>query len=154
MNQSAAYQVVIPQWVPWVALSLTVALAGLIAYLVRREKWKNEGSDIMRRRNLQFLLLLVLLIYIPQTTYAENRETTEVGIGFTKTSDIPSKNPVVNVLPQTTIQSLSIVRSRTQIKRLPKTGDNRITWLSWFGILFLISSFWLFLFRQLCRKGE
>ncbi|EET98779.1 LOW QUALITY PROTEIN: predicted protein, partial [Enterococcus faecalis T2] len=64
------------------------------------------------------------------------------------------KNPVVNVLPQTTIQSLSIVRSRTQIKRLPKTGDNRITWLSWFGILFLISSFWLFLFRQLCRKGE
>ena len=38
----------------------------------------------MRRRNLQFLLLLVLLIYIPQTTYAENRETTEVGIGFTK----------------------------------------------------------------------
>ena len=108
----------------------------------------------MRRRNLQFLLLLVLLIYIPQTTYAENRETTEVGIGFTKTSDIPSKkNPVVNVLPQTTIQSLSIVRSRTQIKRLPKTGDNRITWLSWFGILFLISSFWLFLFRQLCRKG-
>lgn len=102
----------------------------------------------MRRRNLQFLLLLVLLIYIPQTTYAENRETTEVGIGFTKTSDIPSKkNPVVNVLPQTTIQSLSIVRSRTQIKRLPKTGDNRITWLSWFGILFLISSFWLFLFR-------
>lgn len=45
----------------------------------------------MRRRNLQFLLLLVLLIYIPQTTYAENRETTEVGIGFTKTSDIPSK---------------------------------------------------------------
>ena len=38
MNQSAAYQVVIPQWVPWVALSLTVALAGLIAYLVRRER--------------------------------------------------------------------------------------------------------------------
>ena len=54
------------------------------------------------------------------------------------------KNPVVNVLPQTTIQSLSIVRSRTQIKRLPKTGDNRITWLSWFGILFLISSFGCF----------
>ena len=43
MNQSAAYQVVIPQWVPWVALSLTVALAGLIAYLVRRgEKWKTK----------------------------------------------------------------------------------------------------------------
>ena len=75
VNQSAAYQVVIPQWVPWVALSLTVALAGLIAYLVRRgESGKTKGSDIMRRRNLQFLLLLVLLIYIPQTTYAENRD--------------------------------------------------------------------------------
>ena len=85
MNQSAAYQVVIPQWVPWVALSLTVALAGLIAYLVRRgEKWKNEGSDIMRRRNLQFLLLLVLLIYIPQTTYAENRRPQKSESGLQK----------------------------------------------------------------------
>lgn len=74
--------------------------------------------------------------------------------GLQKLQTYHQKNPVVNVLPQTTIQSLSIVRSRTQIKRLPKTGDNRITWLSWFGILFLISSFWLFLFRQLCRKGE
>ena len=44
MNQSAAYQVVIPQWVPWVALSLTVALAGLIAYLVRRGEVENEGK--------------------------------------------------------------------------------------------------------------
>ncbi|WP_159150437.1 LPXTG cell wall anchor domain-containing protein [Enterococcus faecalis] len=107
----------------------------------------------MKRRNLQFLLLLVLIIYIPQTTYAENRETTEVGIGFTKTSDIPSKkNPAVNVLPQTTIQSLSIVRNRTQVKRFPKTGDKRINGLSWLGILFLISSFWMFLFRQLVEK--
>ena len=43
VNEEAAYQLRVPEWVPWVAAGLAVLLIGLVFYLIRRQKqWKER----------------------------------------------------------------------------------------------------------------
>lgn len=43
VNQNAAYQILVPGWIPWTAMSLILLLLILIAYLfIRERKWKEE----------------------------------------------------------------------------------------------------------------
>lgn len=42
VNEEAAYQLRVPEWVPWVAAGLTTLFIGLIFYLIRRQKQWNE----------------------------------------------------------------------------------------------------------------
>lgn len=45
INDETVYKVLIPAWVPWTALGLILAFAGLLAFLLyRQQQWKNKGE--------------------------------------------------------------------------------------------------------------
>lgn len=45
INEETVYKVIVPAWVPWTALGLILAFAGVLAYLLyRQQQWKNKGE--------------------------------------------------------------------------------------------------------------
>jgi hypothetical protein len=46
VNDETVYKVLVPDWVPWVAIGLIIALIGLIAYLIHRQKqWQTQAHE-------------------------------------------------------------------------------------------------------------
>lgn len=46
INDETVYKILVPSWVPWTGIGLVIALVGLIAYLIRRQKqWQAESHE-------------------------------------------------------------------------------------------------------------
>lgn len=111
----------------------------------------------MQRRRKGVLIVLLISIFLPTATFAQEKPT-EVGIGFseidTSKQSSPSDivTPINNVLPTTSTVRTADTFSPASHGALPRTGEGQSSILRFVGMLCLMACYWLFLFLRM--KGE